>query len=100
MTRTEVLDWLRKYQANMKNSPAKSTLALVVRRFDEAEDDWGAKPQALPKEKRLDGVFDVIALGERQVWHEGKCHKIIPKRMVDRVSSKPWGSWPDRPVQP
>lgn len=41
------------------------------------------------------GVFDVRATGRREYWTQGSLDRSVPSEVVDRMSRRPWGAYPD-----
>ena len=53
-------------------------------------------PSTQPR-STLTGVFDVHDAEERQVWYNGKVSMVQSRRLVEKWSHKPFGSYPEVP---
>lgn len=67
-----------------------AALLLEVKRLRAQQPDRKA-PAAAPRH----GVFDVRATGRREYWTQGSLDRSVPREVVDRMSRRPWGAYPD-----
>ena len=70
-----------------------AALLLEVQRLRAQQPDRPDRkaPAAAPRH----GVFDVRATGRREYWTQGSLDRSVPSEVVDRMSRRPWGAYPD-----
>lgn len=101
-----VIDKMREEALGMsQSSRIRATLLRYVLELEQAlQSDWldapapskpptpSAPPPSIP-----DGTYDCGTTNARMTYKNGKLVKKVPKRIVERVSSRRWGKYPEMP---